>query len=75
MQFCLITPKRCDANLTDAMKISWINTKGCNENFEIKTQRCNVKSNEGMEISTFYLRTCNANKMVAIAHIGLSYEN
>ena len=43
--------------------------------FEIKTQRCNVKSNEGMEISTFVLRTCNANKMVAIAHIGLSYEN
>ena len=26
-------PKRCDANLIDAMKISWINTKGCNENF------------------------------------------
>ena len=43
--------------------------------FEIKTQRCNVKSNEGMEISTFDLRTCNVNKMVAITHIGLSYEN
>ena len=34
----LITPKRCDANLIDAMKISWINEQHFMENYDCSTK-------------------------------------
>ena len=38
MLFFWITPKRCDANLIDAMKISWINEQHFMENYDCSTK-------------------------------------